>query len=71
LYNTKGNNKLDAKSIKTIFLGYSSEKRDTNIMTKKIINSIFQDMCHFWRMNPTINQPTNQMALMMMYKINP
>jgi hypothetical protein len=36
--------KLDFTSIKIIFLGYSTKKKDTNAMTQKKIRFIFLDM---------------------------
>jgi hypothetical protein len=43
--------KLDFTSIKTIFLGYFSQKKDISVMIQKIRNFIFQGMYTFLKMN--------------------
>jgi hypothetical protein len=60
----KRNDKLDKNSVKTIFLGYSSEKRDINAMIQRILRFIFHEMWYFSKTHPIIKQipQTNQLC---------
>jgi len=45
--------KLDPRAIKCVFIGYASNKRGTNIITLKVVKSMFPRMSPFIKQNPS------------------
>jgi LPS sulfotransferase NodH len=62
----KRHDKLDKNVVKAVFLGYSSQKKDINVMTQEIINFMSHEMYHFLKMNHITKQVNKEM-----HKVNP